>query len=277
MKFANLRLATLATGIAGAMALAPFASATVVGTFTTGAAPGETITVTDTTITWDPNVIPNDPTGNATVVSGNATVGAGDPLLPTTTVADVQQITSSPSNVPLNDFITFGNGTGLADGVDFTLTMLGPGSSNTNCSGLAIGGSCSVFAGSPFTIINEGNSALVVLPLDGTATDDTSAVSNWSGTVHQSFTTAGVSGAQMALALADDFLGTCTSADLTALAGYDPGDPNGSGTCTGTIKTSHGGSFSAALAGVPEPATAFLGVSGLLMALGLYRRRNRKA
>jgi hypothetical protein len=55
--------------------------------------------------------------------------------------------------------------------VSFQLTSLGPGVANTTCAGLAIGGSCSVFAGSPFILTLTPQGTELSLAGAGTALD----------------------------------------------------------------------------------------------------------
>ena len=65
-------------------------------------------------------------------------------------------------------------------GLAFDLGFVGPGSANTNCAGLAIGGSCSVFVGSPFILTLTPTGTAVVLAVGGIARDGTTP-SIWSG------------------------------------------------------------------------------------------------
>src|ERR1700731_4417655 len=113
------------------------ARATAIGSLNTGICSGGGITVTATTVTW----LPSSGTGTGCIETGAGTsITYSGGTLSSGVTGNIKNLPASP--LPLDDFMTFGT-------LDFVLAQLGPGSGNTNCSGLAMGSSCSVFAGSP--------------------------------------------------------------------------------------------------------------------------------
>ncbi len=149
------------------------AMATAIGPLSVANCSGGGVTVSATSITWTPagtvagtGCIDTGIGTNVTYSGG--TLGAG-------VQGNIKNLTASgPSTT--DQFMTF-QGTTL----DFVLTSLGPGSSNTNCSGLAQGASCSVFAGSPFLLTNLGNGSTgVSLTASGSVTD-TGVTTFWTG------------------------------------------------------------------------------------------------
>jgi len=130
------------------------------------------MTFTATTIVWLPPTL-GGVAGCINTEIGTHLTYSGGTVLPGAT-GNILNLTTGGGAV--NDFITI-----LGTSLDFVLTGLGPGSSNTNCTGLAPGFSCSVAAGSPFILTNEGGvSTTLSLAAFGTITDG-GGTSNWEG------------------------------------------------------------------------------------------------
>lgn len=217
-------------------------AATISGTLNLNNCAGGGVTVSANTIDWTLPVGGGDgcvQTGSGTNVTSNAgNLTAGD------TSGIIQDLTM-PTSFPVANFIVFTD----VPGLHFDLAGLGPGSSNTTCSGLGIGGSCSVFAGSPFLLTRTGaNTTTVTLTANGTAGDGTINLSNWIG----SFTTQ---------------LNMTPDAIQTAIV------TNG-----GSITSTYSGTFSVTT--VPEADTSYLLFSGALLLglgklFGWYRKLGR--
>lgn len=250
------------------------ASATIIGDLKTGT--GSTATVSLTNITWnpDPSANPAGPPWNAQVSNGTSLTFAGCPsgVLGTAGCLDaapfgptegVQFTNLSMANAPPPPlpFITFaGNGVTHATLV-YTLTQLGPGSSNTNCAGLTIGQSCSVFAGSPIILTDEPTGTNISLSVMGTASDGAGS-SNWLGLLSVPFTKTlpnGTAPTPQNIQLFFCPSGTCTPADFTSGK---------------TLSSPHAGDFIASA--VPEPGTISMALIGLgLSALAFRKRKDR--
>jgi PEP-CTERM motif len=227
------RFGALALGAACLVLTSAAANAsTLTGSLDIANCSGQGVIVTATTISWLPG--PSSgciDTGSGTGVTYNGgSLGAG-------VQGSIQNLTGG---LPVSNFMSFA-GTPL----NFTLTGLGPGSTDTNCGALTIGQSCSVAGGSPFFLLDLGNgSTAVVLTANGTVTDGT-LTTTWSGSFSESL-------------------------NLTAAA--IQADILGGGSITGTT---YQGAFDLTLgSSTPEPATWALSLLGLgLVAIGTAKRK----
>lgn len=232
-----------AVGALAFFSLIPAASASVVGTISESPCTGAFtlgVTVGPTYINWLPDTGSNT-AGCIAVGSGTTmTYNAGTPLAIGTqgTLMDLSSLAPAPS---INDFMMFTIG---GTTLDFVLTGLGPGSSNTICTGLAVGASCSANSVSPFILTNEGGTTtLVSLPASGTITNS-GVTSNWAGA--------------FSAVISDE-----TAAQIQATIGSG-----------GSITSTQGGNFTATI--IPEPASMTLFGAGLI-AIAMAARKRRKA
>jgi hypothetical protein len=264
MKVSTRLLAVLAT----CALAAPFASATFVGNLQTSAGNGG-VTVTDSTIMFIPqtssNLCPTVNTCDFSVSPGGVnSYGPGGSL--TVNTSDNGTIGNLTVNqLPPNPFLVIYNAAGTPQ-IDFSLTNVADPTptDGTNCAGISnpadVGHSCVAFIGSPFlitTLLNPDNSigSSISITLSGVANDLIGGgMSNYHGSLSQNITFDSPGMVQ------STFCGTQTNFST-------PCSTNGS------ITTGHTGSFTASA--VPEPTSAFLGLSGLLMVAGLYRRRRK--
>jgi len=210
------------------------AMATAIGPLNVANCSGGGVTVSATAITWSPNGTVAGTgcidTGLGTNVTySGGTLGAG-------VAGNIKDlVVGGPS--PTDQFMTF-----TGSSLDFVLTGLGPGSSNTTCSGLAVGASCSVFAGSPFLLTNlGGGNTAVGLSANGTITDG-GVTSFWKG----AFTT------QLNL--------DASTIQSDILAGQ-------------SITSTHSGQF--VVSAVPEPTTLSMLLCGGLALMGTKLRRRK--
>jgi len=162
-----------------AVALAAFLSyltpgiAAVSGTFSIANCSGGGVQVSATTIDFTLPVAG----GTGCIATGtptNVTYSTGT-LVPAVE-GSIKDLTAGGPSIVL-DFMTF---TGNPD-LHFDLTQLGPGVNNTDCTNLAIGSTCSAFAGSPFILQNSGTGTSISLSARGIARDASNVTSNWSG------------------------------------------------------------------------------------------------
>ena len=232
MKILHGKFYMLAAGIA-LLGCSSTAMATAIGSLNVANCAGGGVTVSATTITWSPvgtvagtGCIDTGLGTNVTYSGG--TLGAG-------VAGNIKNLPAG--GPPVDQFMTFTGST-----LDFVLTSLGPGSANTNCSGLAVGASCSVFAGSPFLLTNlGGGNTAVGLSANGTVTDG-GVLSFWKG----AFTT------QLNL--------DASTIQSDILAGQ-------------SITSTHSGQF--VVSSVPEPTTLSMLLFGGLALMGT-KLRGRK-
>jgi hypothetical protein len=206
--------------------------ATVVGTLNTGG--NGTVTVTPTGITFTEN----DSSGGSTEVgTGTTLTYAGGSLTVGQPIDIAGGDTITPTTLPAT--MTFPDEPTLS----ITLDSFGPGSSNTDCSGLTTGESCSPALGgglvSPIILTAVGNGTSALLFVSGTAMDG-------SGT-------------------------TDVSGNFSAnIAGESPEELANAKTFT----TTYSGQLTLAASAVPEPRTISLVIiAGLLMGLVVKRRK----
>lgn len=252
------------------VACASIASATITGDLKTGSGGTVTVTLTSLTFNTDTSSTPAGPPWNAEVASGTDITFAGCPSGVLGTAGCLDAAPNTPNEaiqvfspltattpLPIANFLTFaGNGTTHANLV-YSLTGLGPGSSNTNCQGLAIGQSCSVFAGAPLILTATASGTEANLSVMGVANDGTGAVP-YVGEFQSPIS--GMTPGQLQLFFCPS--GTCTAADFASGR---------------SVTRSQSGDFVAAV--VPEPETTALVLGGLLVLLGRVgmRRFNRSS
>ena len=225
--------------ILAAVALCGFAGtamATPVGFLGVANCNGGGVQVNATTVTWLPATLGGTAGCIAAGISTTVTY-AGGTLAPGT-LGNIKNLTAGGGAVDI--FMSF-TGTPL----DFVLNGLGPGSGNFTCTGLSVGSSCSVGAGSPFILTNAGSgNTTITLGAFGTVTDGVgpgTGTSNWGG----SFSTQ---------------INQTPDVIQTEIFGG------------ATVTSTHSGQFQ--LSSVPEPATMSMMGIGLL-GLGLIARRRK--
>lgn len=250
MKFIVRLSCLLGAAIGLAVLTASPSFATVVGNLDTGG--NGTVTVTPTAITFSEN----DTTGGSTEVgTGTTLTFSGGSLMVGQPIDIDGGMTITPGSLPLADFMTFPDEPTLS----VTLDGFGPGSANTDCSGLSTGQSCSVKVDgftSPIILTytgpgvegatpgDVGTSAL--LTVTGTASDGSTPISDFTG--------------HFSASLADD-----TPEELAALFS----------TTGASFSTTYAGSF-VALASTPEPRAISLAAFAALM-VGLVMAKRRKS
>jgi PEP-CTERM motif len=247
MKFPNLKsLLGLALLMGSVCLFSMNASASTVGLLQIDSGSGS-VTVGLTSVDWLPPV--GGGSGTFVVGAGTTLTSAlGSPVAGSTgTVLDL----SAGTVLPLANFMTFTTVPGLA----FDLGFVGPGAANTNCAALAIGGSCSIYAGSPFILTLTPTGTGVILAVGGIVRDGTTP-SNWIG----NFTTpiAGMTPLQI-------------QQTFGCVAGQGPAACTNP---TATINSTYAGQFIATVTPVPEPTS--IGLMGLGL-IGLFCIRKKIA
>lgn len=253
--------------ILAAMALAvfvPAASASVLGTLSTGSGGGMTISLTSITWNLDPGANPSGALWNGEVANTTNITFAGCPSGTLGTAGCLDVAPDAPNeaieingNFPLtastvlpedNFLVLAGNGT-THSVIDYSLIVVKPGSSNSNCAGLSQFASCSLFAGSPIVLTLEGPGTVASLGLFGRVSDGVGFAFGWNGTFSATFPNETPGQIQL------DYCpsGTCGPADLAR----------------GTTKTT---SYTGSFVSMPEPGTMILIGVGLM---GLTRRKKR--
>ena len=163
---------------------APMASAAPIGALGLQSLGAGDLTLTSFNLTADPSALPlPGPPWNSDVSSATTLMFAGGPLTiqeGVTVNAGMPIGSAPPAGAGIyNPFLTFETHANL----QYFLTSIDPGSSNTNCVGLAVGQSCSfVVAGtpSPFVWTWDGTNTHFSIGLGGFVTDGTGS-SAWSG------------------------------------------------------------------------------------------------
>jgi hypothetical protein len=268
MKVSSLRMMTMAVAGAAAMVLAPLASATAVN----GVANINGATnVSVTTVTFLNNA---DVSGLYDVAGPTQQTGSFAGL--TSAGGHINSLSGGPFSGPVS-ITDFANFVASAGNIQFDLTSIPAGFGTGACSGSGannVGNECTPMfdrsngnamvtscpsghtcVTSPFTLVQGVGSVLVDLTLLGNTYFMPPGPSGGVSATTGAFTTQQVVQA-----------GTNTA--LTTITGVLAALNSG-----GTVSASYSATFTAT--SVPEPATAFLGLSGLLIAAGLARRRRR--
>jgi hypothetical protein len=143
---------------------------------------------------------------------------------------------------PVADFLTFATTPSLV----YSLDGYEPGSANTNCFGLTVGQSCSVFAGSPIVLTLEaGGKTSSELGVFGTVSDGTLPTSSWTG-------------------LFTAETNRMTPAQLQAII-----------LLGGFIRNTHSGDFTVTST-TPEPRLiSLMALAGLFLAVAVQKRRRQ--
>lgn len=260
---------TLKRGVMAVMALAvflPAASASVVGTLDIGSGGGISVSLNFIRFLTDPSANPAGPPWNGEVASPTSLTFAGCPsgvlgspgCLSTAEAIEINSNANltAAEVLPANNFMIFAANASI----DYTLTQVLNGSTNSNCAGLANFQSCSVFVGSPVVLTLVSGNTTATLSLAGIVTDGVGPTSSWSGSFSVTFpnTTPG----QLQLELCPT--GSCTLADFTRNT---------------VVSTSQSGTFSSTSqhiqTAVPEPYSMLL-IGGGLVGLASLRRRKRR-
>jgi hypothetical protein len=179
-----LKSAILGLAVLAFAALAPSASAAVVGHLTfvnclgTPGNPGG-VTVTIGSVTWLPPVVVGTDGCIGTGLNTNVTydTGSGTGTITPAELGTVNNLSPGNGNI---GFIAFPGVTFTASG-PAPWNGIGPGVANTTCATGSSGAACSVVAGSPFVLTPESYGTLISLSVSGFATDASSSNSLWTG------------------------------------------------------------------------------------------------
>jgi len=270
MTFRNLRLAMAPVAVlSGGLLMVSNASASVINTLLSGSTGNVTVSLNSLIFNNDPSALPlgtcTTTLGrgcNADVASGTTLTFTGGPLATGEGmyINNNDLTTTPPGAADANTFLTFASHPNLV----FSETVIGPGSSNTNCAALAVFGSCSVFLGSPIVLVLEPNNQTeAILSVSGRASDTgvagLAAGSAYSGLLNAPVTNNLPNGAlptpgniQAYFCPNGAAMNTCTPADFALNRSL-------------TNPQSQSGSFTATA--IPEPSAVFLGSLGLVMLL----------
>ncbi len=203
--------------------------ADAVGSLNAANCAGGGVNLALTSITWLPS---GTVAGTGCIATGSGTnLSYSGGLLGPGVTGNISNVTAGSG--PVDQFMTF-QGTTL----DFVLTFLGPGSSNTNCASLSIGQSCSIAAGSPFVLTDLGASTIIGFSAGGTVTDG--GTSSWSGAFSTQVN-------ETALQIQNAILGG------------------------GSVTSTQSGQFT--VQSVPEPSSLLLLAFGLCSSVGVIRRK----
>ncbi len=218
------------------LAIGSPASATPLGSLSIANCAGGGVTLTETTVTSLPA---GTLAGTGCIETGAGTnVAFSGGSIGQGLAGNILNLTTS-SVFPVNNFMTF---PAVSPVLDFVLTGLGPGSSNTSCAGLLFGQSCSIVAGSPFVLTSFGTNTTLSLLANGTVADAT-GTSTWSGLFSSQFNM------------------SAATIQTTILGG-------------GAITSTYSGQFT--VASVPEPpALILLGLSLIGLAAWHWKRQGR--
>ena len=249
-------------GVLASLLFVTVASATVINNLNIGTGGSVTVTLSSATFNPDPSSTPPGPPWNAEVATGTNLSFLGGPLLVTEGIDISSPLTAS--SIPVTDFLTFAAHVNLV----FSLTSIGPGSSNTNCAtAVNVGDSCSVFPGSPIILTRTSTGTSASFTVSGKASDTGNAGlasgSSYNGSFSQPLVQPLPNGAAPTPQNIQLYFcpsGTCTAADFSSGK---------------SISTPFSGNFFATV--VPEPQTTALVLGGLLVLLGRVgmRRFNR--
>jgi hypothetical protein len=230
-----------ATGVMlGFLAMAPMASATVMGELTLDSTPGDVLFSLGA-VDWQP------PAGGP---GGSLSVGAGTTLTYTNVSGTTSALTPGTLGTvldlmtgvvfPLTNFLTF-NG---APGLRFDLMQIGPFPMSTNCATVLDPNlpACSAAPGTVSALVPTATGTTVVLTVRGTAFDNSNTPSTFSG------------------------------AFSAVITGQTPAQVQATLVGGGSVRSTYAAEI--VTTPIPEPGTvSLLGLGGALIAFAVRRRR----